>query len=104
EFRRLAAARAEEQAQRAASKPYLKVLVSIDRSSHNQLLGVARRDLYLLAAELPFWQNFVKGAIGLWFSVLLLLGLAVACSTYLSGIISWFCAMFLFIGGFFLDY
>jgi hypothetical protein len=104
EYRRKAKALAEEQAQRAASKPFLKVLVNIDRSSRQQLLGVARRDLYLLAAEKPFWQNFLKGAIGLWFSVMLLLGLTVACSTYLSGIISWILASVLFVGGFFLDY
>jgi hypothetical protein len=104
EYQQRVKALAEEQAQRAASKPTMKVLVTIDRSSRNQLLGMARRDLYLLEAERPFWQNFVKGAIGLWFSVMMVLGLAVALSTYLSGIISWFCAMFLFIAGFFLDY
>jgi len=104
DYKRQARARAEEQAQRAASKPYLKVLVTINLTSHNQLLGVARRDLYVLDAELPFWQNFIKGAIGMWFSMMLLLGLAVACSTYLSGIISWFVAVVLFVAGFFLDY
>ncbi len=88
----------------ASVSPVLKVLLNINLNSHEQLLGVARRDLYLLDAELPFWQNFVKGSLGLWFSMMLLLGLAVACSTYLSGIISWFAAMFLFLTGFFLDY
>jgi hypothetical protein len=97
--------RARELAEAETSgTPVLKVLLNINRDSHEQLLGVARRDLYLLDAELPFWQNFVKGALGLWFSMTLLLGLAVACSTYLSGIISWFGAMFLFLTGFFLEY
>jgi hypothetical protein len=104
EYRRKARALAEEQAQRAAAKPFMKVLVNIEPSSRQQLLGVARRDLYLLAGQKPFWQNFVKGAIGLWFSVMLLLGLTIACSTYLSGIISWILASVLFVGGFFLDY
>ena len=101
EYQSRVRALAEEQ---AFSTPVLKVLLNINRDSHEQLLGVARRDLYLLDAELPFWQNFVKGSLGLWFSMTLLLGLAIACSTYLSGIISWFGAMFLFITGFFLDY
>jgi hypothetical protein len=90
--------------EKASGAPVLKVLVNINRESHEQLIGVARRDVYLLDAELPFWQNFVKGSLGLWFSMMLLLGIAVACSTYLSGIISWFAAMFLFLAGFFLDY
>src|SRR5207249_36975 len=78
--------------------PVLKVLVEVDpldRGSRGQLVGVARRDLYLLAAELPFWQNFLKGMMGLWFNVLLVLGIAVACSTYLSGIISLLCTLFM---------
>jgi hypothetical protein len=102
EYQRRLQQQTETEAQRAG-KPYLKVLVNINQHSHNQLLGVARRDLYLLANELPFWQNFIKGSIGLWFSMMLLLGVAVACSTYLSGIISWIVAMVLFILGFFLE-
>ncbi len=72
--------------------PQLRVLVSVDRSTTGeaQMLGVARRDLYLIAAELPFWQNFLKGIVGMWCSVMLVLGIAVACSTYLSGLISLF--------------
>jgi hypothetical protein len=68
------------------------------------MLGVAKRDLYLLDAELPFWQNFFKGAIGLWLSMLLVLGLAVACSTYLSGIISLLATLFLVGAGMMVDY
>jgi hypothetical protein len=75
-------------------KPYpqLRVFVSVDRSTSGeaQMLGVARRDLYLIAAELPFWQNFLKGIVGMWCLVMLVLGIAVSCSTYLSGLISLF--------------
>ncbi len=72
--------------------PQLRVYVSVDRtnSGESQMLGVARRDLYLIAAELPFWQNFLKGIVGMWCSVMLVLGIAVSCSTYLSGLISLF--------------
>lgn len=76
--------------------PLLNVLVSVDRQSGDQKLGVARRDFYLLAAERPFWINFIKGIVGLWFATLLMLGLAVALSTYLSGVIAWLCALFMF--------
>lgn len=82
---------------------FLNVLVSVDRQSAEQMLGVAKRDMYLLAAERPFWINFIKGVIGLWFATLLMLGLAVALSTYLSGVIAWLCALFLFGMGFFAD-
>jgi ABC-type transport system involved in multi-copper enzyme maturation permease subunit len=86
--------------------PALKVLVSVgeDRASANQMLGLARRDLYVLAGQHPFWLNFFKGIAGLWFTVLLVLGLAVACSTYLSGVISLLCTGFLFGAGVFRDY
>ncbi|MBM4069050.1 MAG: hypothetical protein FJ271_08915 [Planctomycetes bacterium] len=81
----------------------LNVMVSVDRQSAEQMLGVAKRDLYLLAAERPFWLNFIKGVMGMWFATLLMLGLAVALSTYLSGVIAWLCALFLFGMGLFSD-
>jgi ABC-type transport system involved in multi-copper enzyme maturation permease subunit len=82
----------------------MQVAVSVDPVSRTQLVGVARRDLYLLTGELPFELNFIKGAIGLWFTMMLLLGLALALSTYLSGIISFICAGFLFLLGLLSDF
>lgn len=79
----------------------MQVLVSIDRTSQSQMLGVARHDFYLLAGENWFYANFIKGLIGLWFCVLLVLGVAVACSTYLSGVIAFLCTGFLFFAGLF---
>jgi ABC-type transport system involved in multi-copper enzyme maturation permease subunit len=81
----------------------MQVLVSIDpdRASAAQMLGVAPHDLYILAAEKGFYGNFLKGLVGLWLGTLLVLGVAVCCSTYLSGVISLLCIMFLFIAGFF---
>ena len=80
----------------------LRVLVALnksDRHSQQQLIGVARRDLYLLSAELPFWQNFLKGMVGLWCNTMLILGIAVACSTYFSGVISLLVTLFFLITG-----
>lgn len=88
-------------------EPLLKVMVNIDDrdvASRSQRLGMAKRDLYLLAAELPFWQNFLKGTLGLWCNMLLVLGVSVACSTYLSGIISLLCAIFLLGAGLVVEY
>jgi hypothetical protein len=83
--------------------PLMQVFVSIDpdRGSAAQMLGVAPRDLYILAAEKDFYTNFLKGLVGLWFSTLMVLGVAICCSTYLSGVISLLCTLFLFLGGFF---
>ncbi|MCI0639177.1 MAG: ABC transporter permease [Gemmataceae bacterium] len=83
--------------------PMMRVVVSVDHTSPTQMLGVARRDLYILAAEQPFWINFLKGILGMWCTVLLVLGVAIGCSTYLSGIISWLCTVFLFGAGLFKD-
>jgi hypothetical protein len=82
----------------------MQVIVNIDRLAESQMLGVAGRDLYLLAAEKPFWQNFLKGIVGMWCTFMLVLGIAVALSTYLSGVITWVCTMFLFCAGLFTDY
>jgi ABC-type transport system involved in multi-copper enzyme maturation permease subunit len=84
--------------------PALNVLVSVDQESAAQKLGVAKRDLYVLAAEGPFWANFFKGIFGMWCTVMLVLGIALAASTYLSGIISFLVTMFLLGMGFFKDY
>ncbi len=108
-FRKFFAAANEAAAnkERQEGPPALMVvLVSVDPDPlrQAQMLGVARRDLYLLADERPFWQNFLKGIAGMWCTHMLVLGVAVACSTYLSAMISWLCTMFLFIAGMFTDY
>jgi hypothetical protein len=82
----------------------MNVLVNVDRTSVQQMLGVARRDFYLLAEERSFEVNFLKGIIGMWCIFMLILGLGIACSTYLSGTIAWLCTMFLFGAGLFTDY
>jgi hypothetical protein len=68
------------------------------------MLGVARRDFYILADDRSFNVNFLKGMFGMWCTFMLILGVGIACSTYLSGVISWLCAMFLFGAGLFYDY
>lgn len=84
--------------------PLLWAMVSVDFGSHSQLVGMARRDLYLLADDDFFAVNFFKGVIGMWCTVMLVLGLALACSTYLSGVISWLTTLFLVGTGLFTDY
>ncbi len=85
----------------SSGAPAFKVVVRVDpdRLGQTQMLGVARHDLYLLSAEGPFWLNFIKGIVGLWLLTLAVLGIAVACSTYLSGIITWIVTITLLMGG-----
>jgi hypothetical protein len=90
----------------SGSAPPLRVYVRVDEDPgrQTQIVGMAQRDLYLLPAEGPFWLNFFKGMIGMWFTVMLILGLAIAISTYLSGVIAWLCTMFLFGAGLFNEF
>src|SRR5262249_4757641 len=78
-------------------KPQLEVSVKCE--NHGQYVGMAKYDFYILAAERTFSGNFVKGAVGLWMRLCLVIGLAVVLSTYLSGIIAWLFTMFLYVAG-----
>jgi hypothetical protein len=79
--------------------PALEVQVKCE--DRGQYLGVARSDLYLLEADGSFSANFFKGAVGLWCRLCLVIGIAVACSTFLTGVVSWLLAMFLYGAGLF---
>jgi len=88
----------ESQPKPAADDPgELTIVVRCDSAS--QYLGVAKYDFYILDDERPFWLNFFKGAAGLWLRLCIVVGLAVALSTYLSGVIAWLTTMFIYIAG-----
>jgi ABC-type transport system involved in multi-copper enzyme maturation permease subunit len=78
----------------STAQPRLMVIVKCE--SPTQFLGVAKRDLYFLAGDEPFWLNFFKGVFGLWLRLALVISVAVACSTYLSGVIAWLVVGFLY--------
>jgi len=87
----------------AAGSPAL-VQIKVKCESDSQMLGVAPLDLYLLESEGLFWVNFFKGAVGLWCRLTIVIGLSVAASTYLAGVISMILALCLFIGGYFQEF
>jgi len=71
-----------------------------------QYVGMAKHDLYYRLDDpegrfdrLNFAWNFLKGAGGLWFLLCIAIGLCVALSTYLSGVISFLIVALLFLGG-----
>jgi hypothetical protein len=84
--------------------PFPRFSVYVKCETPGQLLGMAEPDLYLLEYEQPFALNYVKGMVGLWCGLAILVGIAVACSTYLSGVLSLLAASLIFITGFFTDH
>lgn len=87
----------------AGFRPH-RMYVSVKCDTPTQFVGVNRYDLYILESEGNFSYNYFKGSIGLWFRLLIALSISVACSTYLAGVLSFLVALFLFIGGFFLEF
>ena len=50
-----------------------------------QYFGMASADLYWRAMNRPFWANFVKGYVSIWFQMIVVTCLGVCFSTFLSG-------------------
>jgi ABC-type transport system involved in multi-copper enzyme maturation permease subunit len=82
--------------------PPLEVRVAV--LSASQYVGMAKFDLFFRQDDpegsgagnrLLFAANFYKGAVGLWMRLCLVIGVAVALSTYFSGVISLIVAGFL---------
>jgi hypothetical protein len=95
---------AEQKELEARGVPPVQVLVKCNSST--QYVGMARYDLFLRQDEaeggydhLWFAINFCKGAAGLWFRLCLIIGIAVALSTYFTGVISLLIALLLYLGG-----
>ena len=70
----------------------------------NNPLGVAQPDFYMVPHVMPFWQNFLKGAIGMWCTHMLVLAISLAMSTYFSSVISFIGTIYLYLCGTSLDY
>jgi hypothetical protein len=92
--------------------------VKVRCDSRTQYVGVAKHDLYMrpdydfdLSEEaaakrdrLRFIWNYFKGQAGIWFSLCLVVGMAVALSTYLSGLITFLATAALFLAGLLRDF
>ncbi len=84
--------------------PPLQVRVSC--RSPTQYVGMAKYDLYLRlddpqrgSEKGAFTYNFYKGMFGLWLRLCLVIGLCVALSTYLSGVITMLVVGMIYLGG-----
>jgi hypothetical protein len=93
--------------------PVAPLRIKVRCDSQTQFVGMAKYDLYLrqddpnagLAHDrLAFCANYFKGSVGVWMRLCLLVGLAVALSTYLSGVITLLATGILYVLGFFQDF
>jgi hypothetical protein len=87
------------------------VTLKVRCDDRTQYVGFAKRDLYFRVDDpnsewdtLWFAWNFFKGSFGLWLRMCLIIGLCVAFSTYLSGVISFIVAWILYFGGYFQEF
>jgi ABC-type transport system involved in multi-copper enzyme maturation permease subunit len=90
----------------AGAAPQVRTRISVTKQSATQYVGMAKYDLYWRlddphrgSEQAAFALNFYKGAFGLWLRLCLVIGLAVALSTYLSGVISLLVAGILYLLG-----
>lgn len=81
-----------------------RVTVYVKCLSGGQMLGMAQGDLYLMEGEKSFSENYFKNAFGLFCRALILVGIAVTLSTYLSGVIALLATIFLYISAYFSDH
>ncbi|MGD0382695.1 MAG: hypothetical protein ABSA77_04170, partial [Thermoguttaceae bacterium] len=66
-----------------------------------QYFGAAQADMYLRAPDGYFTLNFIKGYIGIWLQMSLLVGVGVLFSTFLSGPVAILATVGVMLGGFF---
>ncbi|MGA2059794.1 MAG: hypothetical protein ABSG67_04890 [Thermoguttaceae bacterium] len=66
-----------------------------------QYFGAAQADMYLRAPDGYFTLNFIKGYIGIWLQMTLLIGMGVLFSTFLSGPVAILATAGAMLGGFF---
>jgi len=77
----------------------LEIIVRCE--DRGQYFGMAKADMYLKAAEGPFWVNFVKGYMGIWLQMVLITCFGVVLSTFLSGPIAALATLLTFLLGYF---
>lgn len=71
---------------------------------YNQYLGVAQGEVYFRSGDQPYWTNFVKGYLGIWCQMIIIISLGVAFSTFLNTPITMLGSLVLIIIGFFREF
>ena len=78
-----------------------KVRLVLRCEDFNQYIGVARADLYFRATDDLFWWNFVKGYVGIWCMMMIIIAMGVALSTFLSSPVVMLSTLVIIVVGFF---
>ncbi len=81
--------------------PEGKLEVIVRCLDKGQYMGMAPADLFLRAGEVPFGWNFVKGYIGIWLQMMIVICFGVMFSTFLSGPVAMIATITCLILGFF---
>ena len=81
-----------------------KVEVSLKCVPRAQYFGAAQADVYLRANDASFAINFLKGYLGVWLQMVVVIGIGVMFSTFLSGPVAMIATLGVLIGGFFTDF
>lgn len=61
-----------------------KLRLNLRCEDRNQYLGVSRADMYFRATDDVYWVNFLKGYVGIWCQMMIIIAMGVAFSTFLS--------------------
>jgi ABC-type transport system involved in multi-copper enzyme maturation permease subunit len=103
----------QDELRRRREWPAAPLRVRVRCDSSVQFVGMAKPDLYFRLDhddagggwnKARFALNFYKGSFGLWLRLCLMIGLAVALSTYLSGVITLLTTAILYVLGFFPEF
>jgi len=78
-----------------------KLEVSLRCMQRQQYFGAAQADLYLRARDSSFTLNFIKGYVGIWLQMVLIIGFGVLFSTFLSGAVAAIATLGVLVGGLF---
>jgi hypothetical protein len=69
-----------------------------------QFLGMKQTDLFLQAREASFELNFIKGYVGIWLQMVLIISFGVMWSTFLNGAVAILATFSTLVGGFFVQH
>ena len=81
-----------------------KIYLFLKCEDPNQYLGCARGDIYFRADDQNYFINFVKGYVGIWCQLMIIISLGVALSTFLNSPVTMMATIVAIIVGFFGDF
>ncbi len=61
-----------------------RIHVTVQCQTPTQFLGMAEKDLYVLANQGPFWLNYLRGLAGIWLQALVITAIGLFAGTFLS--------------------